>query len=144
MSERGLYDAELLALAAEPSSLPPGPTHSARVHNPYCADEVALHLVVRDGVLDAAGWQGDACAVCRASAALLVRQVGRSLTELTALRGQLDASGPGVASVPSPGPVKRNSLVRGSRRVEEVFQGESGASASAASSRASSPSPACR
>jgi len=90
---QGPYSDELLALAAGagPRELPASPTHRARVHNPYCADEVDLQLVVRGGVVQAAGWSGEACAVCRASAALLVRHgVGQGREGLDELRQRLE------------------------------------------------------
>mgnify|MGYP000403611932 CR=1 FL=1 len=88
-----LASAGLQGLAArhDARELPAAPTHRAVVHNPYCADEVDLQLVVHEGRVADAGWRGAACLVCGASAALMVeRLVGRATTALAAERALLD------------------------------------------------------
>lgn len=64
----------------------PGATHSAALDNPLCGDQVAMHLVVRDGTITAVTFEGRGCAVARAAASMWTeRLAGRPVSEATAL-----------------------------------------------------------
>ena len=43
--------------------------------NPTCGDEVTLSVRVRDGVVEAVGWEGHGCSISQASASLLATLV---------------------------------------------------------------------
>ncbi|MDA9176470.1 iron-sulfur cluster assembly scaffold protein [Alphaproteobacteria bacterium] len=61
---------------------------SGTAKNPFCGDEIAVDLVVADGVLKTVGYEAKACSLCVASAELLsqwVEQHGGSAAELSAL-----------------------------------------------------------
>jgi len=66
-------------------------THTAELNNPLCGDEVRLSLKVEDGQIRAARFEGEGCAIFRASASMMVAYVeGRSLEEVRARRKCLD------------------------------------------------------
>jgi nitrogen fixation NifU-like protein len=51
------------------------PTHHAEGNNPMCGDEVELFLRVEDGVIVEVTFQGQGCAISKASASLLTEQI---------------------------------------------------------------------
>jgi len=60
----------------------PDATHQAEVNNPLCGDEVHLYLRVVDGVVEAARFEGEGCAISRASASMMTEFLqGRSVEE---------------------------------------------------------------
>jgi len=78
-----LYDPRLVELARRAIALPPGATHSARLSNPLCGDEVEVAARIEDGDVVAIGYDADACVLCRAGAAWLCVQLeGSRLDEL--------------------------------------------------------------
>jgi nitrogen fixation protein NifU and related proteins len=87
-----LYQAVILDHNARPRNLGPlpGHTHEASEHNPLCGDRVTLRLRIEDGAITAASFEGDGCALSRASASLLTLAVtGRTPDEALALDGEL-------------------------------------------------------
>ena len=113
-------------------------THAAVGHNPLCGDTVDLRLEVRDGVIHAVGFQGEACAIATASASILTATLeGRSVDDARAvmaafrealhgaggeLPGDLDAL-QGVRRFP--GRLRCAELAWGA--LESALDGESGA-----------------
>ena len=81
-----LYRQTILEHARNPIGLrkPIQVTHSSELFNPLCGDRIALSLQVAQGqVLDAA-FDGEACAICTASASLLCEQApGGLVAEFT-------------------------------------------------------------
>ena len=78
-------------------------THRAEGHNPLCGDHLTLTLRLRDGTVDAVHFQGESCAICKASASMMtvaVRGKSRDDTERLVQEfrdlatGKLDAAGP--------------------------------------------------
>ncbi len=51
------------------------PTHHADGHNPLCGDKVHLKLVVKDGVITEAGFQGQGCAISTASVSMMTEMI---------------------------------------------------------------------
>ncbi len=47
------------------------PTHHADGFNPLCGDKVHLKLVVKDGIIQEAAFQGHGCAISTASASMM-------------------------------------------------------------------------
>ncbi len=44
------------------------------LRNPTCGDEIRLRVRVRDGAVDALGWEGQGCSISQASASVLAEQ----------------------------------------------------------------------
>ena len=64
----------------------PGASASAEDVNPLCGDRVRVMLRVADGIVEAARFAGDSCAICTASADVLTEMVhGRATGEAAAL-----------------------------------------------------------
>lgn len=58
------------------------PDYDHEENNPLCGDRLRLTLHVRDGAITEVGWEGDGCAISRASASMLGEQlVGMTLEE---------------------------------------------------------------
>ncbi|MCE2945800.1 MAG: Fe-S cluster assembly sulfur transfer protein SufU [bacterium] len=60
-----------------------GANHRAEGHNPLCGDHIVLTLSVGEGnTVDAVGFEGDGCAICKASASMMTTAVkGRSVDD---------------------------------------------------------------
>ena len=58
-----------------------GANHRAEGHNPLCGDNIGLTLSVDVGnTVDAVGFEGDGCAICKASASMMTTAVkGKSV-----------------------------------------------------------------
>jgi nitrogen fixation protein NifU and related proteins len=50
-------------------------THRAEGHNPLCGDHLTLTLKLRDDTVDAIHFQGESCAICKASASMMTTTV---------------------------------------------------------------------
>ena len=81
----------------------PDATHRAEGHNPLCGDHLTLTLKLRDDAVDAINFQGESCAICKASASMMTAAVkGKSRTDSEQLvqefrdmaTGKLDAASP--------------------------------------------------
>lgn len=99
---RDLYEAVILEHNRHPRHYPenpPGSNHHAHGFNPLCNDEISVHLRVKDGVIEAVGFEGAGCAVSVASASMMTEAVqGKPLAEVRALfervHGMLAEDGP--------------------------------------------------
>jgi len=78
-------------------------THKAEGHNPLCGDHLTLTLKLRDKTVDAVNFQGESCAICKASASMMTTAVkGKSSDDAEQMirefrdmaTGQLDARAP--------------------------------------------------
>ncbi len=59
------------------------PTHEAERYNPLCGDRVTLRFRVAGEQIEAAAFDGEACAICLASASLLCAKApGQSIVQL--------------------------------------------------------------
>ena len=65
----------------------PGANLRAEGHNPLCGDHIVLTLSVGEArMVDAVGFEGDGCAICKASASMMTTAVkGRSVGEAEAM-----------------------------------------------------------
>lgn len=89
---RELYQKRILELNARPLNFGPlpGHTHEALLHNPLCGDTVTLRLRVEDSVVREARFEGQGCALSRASASLLsVAVLGATPAQALALAAEL-------------------------------------------------------
>ena len=68
----------------------PAPSHRAEGHNPLCGDHIVLTLAVGEqGTIDAVGFEGEGCAICKASASMMTGAVkGRPVAEAEAMVGE--------------------------------------------------------
>ncbi len=59
------------------------PNHRAEGHNPLCGDHIVLTLDVgAGGTVDAVGFEGEGCAICKASASMMTTVIkGRTTDE---------------------------------------------------------------
>ena len=56
-----------------------GATHKAEGHNPLCGDHLSVTLRMQGEAVDAINFQGESCAICKASASMMTTMVkGRS------------------------------------------------------------------
>ena len=84
----GLYEGVVLEHAKRPRNRGqlPHATHGAAVDNPLCGDTVRVELELSDGRVQAAGFEGHACAIVTASASLMTEHVrGKTIAEVQAL-----------------------------------------------------------
>lgn len=66
------------------------PTHKADGHNPLCGDEISIMLTLNNGVISDIAFQGEGCAISRASASLLTTElVGKALKDVDAIKGKV-------------------------------------------------------
>jgi nitrogen fixation NifU-like protein len=78
MSElRDLYQEVILDHSKRPRNFRclDAATHEAKGHNPLCGDRLTLWLDVKDGAIADIGFQGDGCAISKASASLMTEAV---------------------------------------------------------------------
>ena len=61
-------------------------THSSEGRNPLCGDQIRVSLKVDGDRVDSVGFEGQACAICKASASMMTAAVkGKSLPEIDTL-----------------------------------------------------------
>lgn len=90
---RALYQRVILDHNARPHHHGPLParTHEATIHNPLCGDTITLRLRLEGDQIAEAWFEGDGCALSRASASLLTIAVaGKPSAEAEALAAALD------------------------------------------------------
>ena len=64
----------------------PDATHHAEGLNPLCGDRLQLTVRVKDDTVDAIAFEGESCAICKASASMMTVAVkGKSRTEAETL-----------------------------------------------------------
>ena len=89
MSElRELYQSVILDHNKKPRNYgePDGANRSAEGHNPLCGDHLRVYLALDDGRVAKVGFEGDGCAISRASASLMTQAIeGSSGDEVNAL-----------------------------------------------------------
>jgi nitrogen fixation NifU-like protein len=69
------------------------PTHQHEEYNPLCGDRIRVQLRISSGQIEAAAFQGEACAICMASASLLCECIpGHPVEHLQTLRRRLTES----------------------------------------------------
>jgi nitrogen fixation NifU-like protein len=80
---RELYQEVILDHGKNPRNFGPMPdaNREAHGHNPLCGDKIALHLEVKDGIVENLSFEGAGCAISMASASLMT----------DALKGQSEA-----------------------------------------------------
>ncbi|HEX5513112.1 MAG TPA: SUF system NifU family Fe-S cluster assembly protein [Gammaproteobacteria bacterium] len=85
---RDLYQETILDHNKHPRNFrrPAEASHHAHGHNPLCGDRVDIYLVINDGRVVDAAFEGDGCAISTASASIMTELLqGRALDEVQAL-----------------------------------------------------------
>jgi nitrogen fixation NifU-like protein len=85
---RELYQSTILDHNKKPRNfrVPADANREARGNNPLCGDQLTVYLVLEDGVVKDAAFQGTGCAISKASASLMTEAVkGKSLVDVDAL-----------------------------------------------------------
>ncbi len=68
------------------------PTSTAEGFNPLCGDQLTLYVKLADGVIEDIAFQGDGCAISKASASLMTAALkGQKQEEALALFGRVHA-----------------------------------------------------
>ncbi len=68
------------------------PTCTAEGFNPLCGDQLTLYVKLADGVIEDIAFQGDGCAISKASASLMTAALkGKKQEEALALFGRVHA-----------------------------------------------------
>ena len=77
MDARELYREMILDHSRRPRNLglPAETNRRARGDNPLCGDRIEVGLVVEDGVVARAGFEGAGCAICMASASTMTETI---------------------------------------------------------------------
>jgi nitrogen fixation protein NifU and related proteins len=79
------------------------PSHQAQGHNPLCGDHLSVALQLQGETIDQIAFQGESCAICKASASMMTaavksktREQAQALTQefLAMATGKLDLSQP--------------------------------------------------
>lgn len=81
---QALYQEVILEHNKKPRNynLLPHPTHQAEGVNPLCGDHIQLTLDVEGDKIEAIGFTGDSCAICKASTSMMTTSVkGRTVGE---------------------------------------------------------------
>lgn|SRR3990167_2106300 len=77
MSLRELYQEMILDHGRQPRNFGElsSATHVHAGHNPLCGDKLMLYVKVENGIIEAARFNGEGCAICMASASLMTEAV---------------------------------------------------------------------
>ena len=81
---RELYQSVILDHNKRPRNQgsPPGANRHAIGNNPLCGDRLSVHVTLADGVVRDVGFEGQGCAISKASASLMTEAVkGRPVAE---------------------------------------------------------------
>jgi nitrogen fixation NifU-like protein len=81
---RELYQSVILDHNKHPRNqgAPRGANRHAEGHNPLCGDRLSVHVELADGRIEDVGFEGQGCAISKASASLMTESVkGRSAAE---------------------------------------------------------------
>jgi len=89
-------------------------THQNEQYNPLCGDRIRLAFVVADGTVEDCSFDGEACAICMASASMLCEHTsGRDIAEVIQLQQSLEQA---LAGQTETLPVQALNALLGARR----------------------------
>lgn len=91
-------------------------THHAEGHNPLCGDHISVSLNLDGEQVDAIAFEGEACAVCKASASMMTVAVkGKTRADAEALTQEFLAMATGKLDMNQPNNVGRLAVFAGVR-----------------------------
>jgi len=83
-------------------------SHHAVGHNPLCGDRISVALNFDQDCIDAVAFEGESCAICKASASMMTAAVkGKSLEEAEILTQQFLAMATGKLDLNAPNKIGR-------------------------------------
>ena len=91
-------------------------THRAEGHNPLCGDHISVTLEVAGDTVEAINFQGEACAICKASASMMTTAVkGRNRGNAEELIGEFRDMATGKLDLSQPHHLGRLTVFAGVR-----------------------------
>jgi nitrogen fixation NifU-like protein len=91
-------------------------THRAEGHNPLCGDHISVTVRVAGDAVEAINFQGESCAICKASASMMTTVVkGRSRGDAEELIGEFRDMATGKLDVSRPHHLGRLTVFAGVR-----------------------------
>jgi len=91
-------------------------THHAEGHNPLCGDHISVSLNLDGEKVDAIAFEGEACAVCKASASMMTVAVkGKTRADAEALTQEFLAMATGKLDMNQPNNIGRLAVFAGVR-----------------------------
>lgn len=90
------------------------PSHSAEGLNPLCGDHIWLHVDVDQGMVRGIAFEGQSCAICKASASMMTAAVkGKPVSEAEVLVEEFRAMATGTLDAAAPNHLGRLSVFAG-------------------------------
>ena len=91
-------------------------SHQAQGHNPLCGDHISVALNLAGACIDAIAFQGESCAICKASASMMTSAVkGKSRIDAEILIQEFLAMATGKLDLNSPNNIGRLAVFAGVR-----------------------------
>lgn len=91
-------------------------SHHADGHNPLCGDHISVTLNLAGDSIDAIAFQGESCAICKASASMMTVAVkGKTRADAETLTQQFLAMATGKLDLDSPNQIGRLAVFAGVR-----------------------------
>jgi nitrogen fixation NifU-like protein len=92
------------------------PSHHAQGHNPLCGDHLDVALRVQGETIEQIAFQGESCAICKASASMMTAAVkGKTRTQAQALTDEFLDMVTGRADLHEPNQIGRLAVFAGVR-----------------------------
>ena len=92
------------------------PSHHAEGHNPLCGDHLSVALRLQDETIDQIAFQGESCAICKASASMMTAAVkGKTREQAQALSQEFLAMATGKLDLNQPNQIGRLAVFAGVR-----------------------------
>jgi nitrogen fixation protein NifU and related proteins len=91
-------------------------SHHAEGHNPLCGDHISVALNLAGECIDAIAFQGESCAICKASASMMTAAVkGKTRADAQTLIQEFLAMATGKLDLNSPNQIGRLAVFAGVR-----------------------------
>ena len=116
----GLYQEVILDHNRKPRNFGPldRASHRAEGHNPLCGDHLSVALGVEGETIDRIAFEGESCAICKASASMMTVTVkGKALPQVQALIGEFLAMTTGRLDLTGPHQIGRLAVFAGVRNL---------------------------
>ena len=92
------------------------PSHHAEGHNPLCGDHLSVALQLQGETIDQIAFQGESCAICKASASMMTAAVkGKTREQAQALSQEFLAMATGKLDLSQPNQIGRLAVCAGVR-----------------------------
>lgn len=92
------------------------PSHHAEGHNPLCGDHISVDLQIEGDTVAQVAFQGESCAICKASASMMTAAVkGKTREQAQALTQEFLAMATGKLDLSQPNQIGRLAVFAGVR-----------------------------